>query len=99
MGPKGTIEAESGKFYLENPPPAPAIVQMLNQLERSAFETIPVGGPSWVPDLKTDTEGTWLSRNLKGDDGSALSLAAFAGASVGEDAVHDRSRLPRGVAA
>jgi predicted dehydrogenase len=80
MGPKGTIEAESGKFYLENPPPAPAIVQLLNQLEQSVFETIPVGGPSWVPDLKTDTEGTWLSRNLKGDDGSALSLAAFAGA-------------------
>jgi hypothetical protein len=61
---------------------------MLNQLERSVFETIPVGGPSWVPDLKTDTEGTWLSRNLKGDDGSALSLAAFAGA------VRSGTRMP-----
>jgi predicted dehydrogenase len=80
MGPKGTIEGETGKWYLENPPPAPAIVQLLNQLERSVFDTIPIGGPSWVPDLQMDTQGSWLTRNLKGDDGSALSLAAFVNA-------------------
>ena len=78
MGPKGTVEGETGKLYVETPPPAPGIVQLTNQLERKLFATIPVGGPSWVPDLHTDTEGTWLSRNLRGDDGSALSMAAFA---------------------
>jgi predicted dehydrogenase len=80
MGPKGTIEGETGKAYVESPPPAPGIVQLLNQLERSVFDTIPIGGPSWVPDLKKDTQGTWLTRNIQGDDGTGLSMAAFANA-------------------
>ena len=68
------------KRYIENPPPAPGIVQLINQLEHRVFETIPIGGPSWVPDLKRDTQGQWLGRNLAGDDGTALSMAAFANA-------------------
>lgn len=81
MGPKGTLELEAGKFYLETPPPAPGIVQLLNDLERNVLNTVPIGGPSWVPDLKVDQEGQKLSdtRNL-GEDGTALSMAAFANA-------------------
>ena len=80
MGPKGTIEGETGKSFVESTPPAPGIVQLINQLERKVFDTIPIGGPSWVPDLKKDTQGAWLPRNIVGDDGTGLSMAAFANA-------------------
>jgi len=55
-------------------------VQLLNQLEHRIFDTIPLGGPSCVPDLKVNTQGQLLERYLNGDDGTALSLAAFANA-------------------
>ncbi len=80
IGTKGTIELETSRLYSENPPPAPGIVQLVNQLERGFFETIPLGGPSWVPDLKQDTRGRPLVEELPGDDGTALQLAAFANA-------------------
>lgn len=80
MGPKGTIEAETGKLYLENPHPAPGIVQLINQIEHNLFDTIPIGGASWAPDLKKDTKGTLLVPGKITDDGTALALAAFANA-------------------
>jgi predicted dehydrogenase len=80
MGPKGTIEAETGRIFAEKPPPAPGIVQLVNQLERGVFETIPIGGPTWVPDLKKDTVGRWLADWRHPDDGTGIQLAAFANA-------------------
>ena len=80
MGPKGTIEGESGKAYSEQPPAAPAITALIGQIERGSAETIPVGGPSWKPDSKMDTAGAQLRRELGGDDGTILSMAAFANA-------------------
>jgi predicted dehydrogenase len=81
MGPKGTIEGESGKVYLEQPPPAPGIVRLIDQLEKkSAVETIPIGGPTWKPDSKQTAAGQDLRRDLGGDDGTAISMAAFANA-------------------
>ena len=80
MGPKGAIEGETGRLYAEKPPPAPGIVQLVNNLERGLFATIPIGGPSWVPDLKKDTKGRPLPYTLDGDDGTAVELAAFANA-------------------
>ncbi|WP_338771037.1 Gfo/Idh/MocA family oxidoreductase [Massilia sp. METH4] len=80
MGPKGTIEGESGKVYFEQPPPAPGIVRLIDQLEKSTVETIPIGGPTWKPDSKQATAGQALRRDLGGDDGTAISMAAFANA-------------------
>lgn len=80
MGPKGTIEAESGRIYAENPPPAPGIVQLINSIEHGFFDTVPIGGPSWVPDLKRDTKGNFLVNEKVTDDGTGISLAAFANA-------------------
>ncbi len=80
MGPKGTIEAESGRIYAEQPPPAPGIVQLINGLEHGLFDAVPIGGPSWVPDLKIDTVGSYLVHEKTTDDGTAISLAAFANA-------------------
>jgi len=80
IGTKGTIELETSRVYLETPPPAPGIVQLVNQLERGFFETIPLGGPSWVPDLRQDTKGRPLISELSQDDGTAVQMAAFANA-------------------
>jgi len=80
MGPKGTIESETGRMFSENPPPAPGIVQLINSLERGVFETIPIGGPSWVPDLKKNTKATYFPQPPNHDDGTGISLAAFANA-------------------
>jgi len=80
MGPKGTIEAETGRLLAEQPPPAPGIVQLINGIEHGFFDTVPIGGPSWVPDLKKDTRGRPLVEQKSTDDGTAISLAAFANA-------------------
>jgi predicted dehydrogenase len=80
MGPKGTIESETGRMFSEKPPPAPGIVQLINGLERGIFETIPIGGPSWVPDLKKNTAATYFPKPPDNDDGTGLALAAFANA-------------------
>ena len=80
MGPKGTIEGETGRLFSEKPPPAPGIVQLINGLERGVFETIPIGGPSWVPDLKKNTEAAYFPKAPDNDDGTGLSLAAFVNA-------------------
>ena len=80
MGPQGTIEGESGKMYLEQPPPAPGIQTVIDRVKHASMETIPIGGPSWKADSKSDTLGQDLRRDLGGDDGTLLSMAAFASA-------------------
>jgi predicted dehydrogenase len=80
MGPKGTIESETGRMFSETPPPAPGIVQLINGIERGVFETIPIGGPSWVPDLKKNTKAAYFPQEPNHDDGTGLALAAFANA-------------------
>lgn len=80
MGPKGTIEAETGRIFAEKPTPAPGIVQLINSIEHGLFDTVPIGGASWVPDLKMDTKGDYIANQKVTDDGTAISLAAFANA-------------------
>jgi predicted dehydrogenase len=89
MGPKGAIELEAAKFYSENPPPAPGIVQLINQLEHDMLDAAAIGGTSWVPDLKRDTKGTPLPQDPGGEDGTGLSLAAFVAA------VHQGRKSPQ----
>lgn len=80
MGPKGTIEAEAGRVFAEDPPPAPGIVQLINGIEHGFFDKVPIGGPSWVPELKKDNKGSVIAREKTTDDGTAVSMAAFANA-------------------
>ena len=80
QGPNGTIEGEVGKLYAENPPPAPGIVQLINGIEHGFFDAVPISGPSWVPELKRDTKGSLLVHGAINDDGSMISMAAFANA-------------------
>ena len=82
MGPKGTIEGESGKLYPEQPPPAPApaIAALVDQIEHGRAEPLVIGGPSWKPENKSASAGHDLRRELGGDDGTILSMAVFANA-------------------
>jgi predicted dehydrogenase len=80
MGPQGAIEGESGKLYLEQPPPAPAIAALVEQIERGSAETLAIGAPTWKPESKNGMAGQDLRRELGGDDGTILSMAVFANA-------------------
>lgn len=53
LGHKGTMELAKGEYYFEDAEPAPAILQLINQVENKAFSTVPIAGPSWVPELAT----------------------------------------------
>lgn len=81
MGPKGTMELESGRMFWETPPkavPSPAIAELARQLETGTAGTVPLAAPTWTPELKNDKAGVPIVANWKGDDGTGLSLAAFA---------------------
>lgn len=60
MGDKGTLEPESNKMYVEEPPPAPGILQLIHSIEKGVFEAVPVGGASWVPETAVTYEGDYI---------------------------------------
>lgn len=53
LGHKGTMELAKAEYYFEDVEPAPAILQLINQVESKAFSTVPIAGPSWVPEIAT----------------------------------------------
>lgn len=76
LGNKGTIEFEVNKFYSETPPTPPAILQLINDIEKGIFDTIPIGGASWVPETAVQYKGEYISSNYKMDE-TKLQLEAF----------------------
>lgn len=83
MGPKGTMELESGRMFWETPPqtaPSAAVAELARQLEKGMAGTLPLAAPTWTPELKQDSAGVPIMANWDGDDGTGLSLAAFANA-------------------
>lgn len=78
MGPKGTMELEHNKVYTENPPPAPGIKQLINQIERSVFETVPLGGASWIPELGSEADGKPVVDKYPLPDENTIQLESFA---------------------
>jgi len=79
MGPKGTMELETGKMYSENPPPAPGIMKLLNNIEHKIFDPLPLGGKSWVPETASLNKGEYIYEVDLEDDGTALEMEGFAG--------------------
>lgn len=76
MGDKGTIEFETNRYYEESPPPAPGILQLLNDIESGLFETVPIGGDSWQPETAVKYRGEPIVRDTDFYD-SALQLEGF----------------------
>ena len=76
-GDKGTIEPEGGKYFSENPEPAPGIVQLVNSIEHKIFDTVTIGGPSWVPENPSEDKGRFLINHLLKSDGTDMEREAF----------------------
>lgn len=79
---KGTIEPEKSKYYYEEIPPAPAFLQMLNDVENALFGSMPFAGTSWVPETANVNEGHYLLDRKPVGDGTSLMLEAFAEAVI-----------------
>lgn len=77
LGSKGTIELETGRIWYEFPEPAPGILQMLHHLEKRIFQSIPIGGPSWVPETAIKEKEGWVLPNNLEDDGTRLQIESF----------------------
>jgi len=77
MGNRGTIEPELGKIYSESPPPAPGIVQLISDIEKGIFSSLPIGGASWIPDHSLDKTGSPLF-DEKYKDENILQFEGFA---------------------
>ena len=77
MGHKGTIEFEVNRYYSETPPPAPGILQLLNDMESGIFDSARIGGASWIPETAVKYQGEPIVKNTDFYD-SALQLEGFA---------------------
>jgi predicted dehydrogenase len=79
---KGTVEPEKSKYYFEEIPPAPAFLQMINDVENALFGTLPFAGTSWVPETANTNDGQYLLDEKSKGDGTSLLLEAFAEAVI-----------------
>ncbi|HHJ11008.1 MAG TPA: Gfo/Idh/MocA family oxidoreductase [Bacteroidetes bacterium] len=77
MGPKGTMELEAGLMWTETPPPAPGILQLINNIEHGLFDDLPLGGASWVPDTPVKDNGIPILNEKLEDDGTRLEMEGF----------------------
>ncbi|MBI9061750.1 MAG: Gfo/Idh/MocA family oxidoreductase [Marinilabiliaceae bacterium] len=80
MGDKGTLELETNHFFKENPPPPPkpaGIIQLITDIEKGIFETVPIGGASWRPETAVKYQGEVLVEG-NNTDGTPEQLKAFA---------------------
>ncbi|MFC2116990.1 Gfo/Idh/MocA family protein [Bacteroidota bacterium] len=75
QGDKGTLELEANRIYSENPPTAPGIRQLIHNIEQGIFETIPIGGASWVPETAVTYKGESLAPY--DDNDTYLELVGF----------------------
>ena len=80
MGPMGTLEMEAGLLYAENPPPAPGIIQLITQIEQNIFDTIPIGGASWIPEDPNEDKGKYILDKVLKSDGTLVQMEAFVNA-------------------
>ena len=76
LGSKGTMEIEINKVYSEKPPAPPAILHLINDIEKDIFDVIPIGGASWVPETAVKYSGDYIAENYKMDE-TKLQLEAF----------------------
>ncbi len=76
MGDIGTMELETNKVFMETPPPAPGIRELINDIEHSIFDNIPIGGATWVPEAAVKYKGEYISDKFEMNE-TKLQLEAF----------------------
>ena len=77
MGPKGNFELEDNRFVSQKPPPAPGILQLISDLEKKTFQTIPIGGASWIVEPKSNLEGNKIVNKYPLPDSTDLQFKGF----------------------
>ncbi len=77
LGNLGTVEPEKGKYYFENVEPAPAFIQLINDIENSLFDSLPFAGTSWAPETANVNKGEYIIGEKPTSDGTSLMLDAF----------------------
>lgn len=76
MGNLGTIEPEVNRIYSENPPQAPGIRQLVNNISSDVFDVIPIGGATWLPEVGVRDPGEMIKSYDNND--TYLELVGFA---------------------
>lgn len=61
QGHLGTIEPEVNRYYSENPPQAPGILQLIHSVEKGVFDVIPIGGATWIPETAVPYRGDLIA--------------------------------------
>lgn len=82
LGNLGTLEPEKGKYYFENIAPAPAFLQMMNDIENKLFDTLPFAGTSWAPETANENKGEYILGERPKSDGTSLLMSAYAEAVI-----------------
>jgi hypothetical protein len=70
------MELEINKVDSSEPPAPPAILHLINDIEKDIFDIIPIGGASWVPETAVKYNGEFITDNYKMDE-TKLQLEAF----------------------
>lgn len=76
LGNKGMVDLEVNREFWEEPPAPPAIRQLIHDIESSLFESIPIGGATWVPAEPVKYGGQYITENWQVSD-TELYLEAF----------------------
>lgn len=93
LGHKGTAELAQGLYYLEDDKSSPAIQQLIGEIQSKVFTAIPVAGPSWRAETKSEYKphailkgktsiNTGASMVSSDADGSDLILSSFVQACI-----------------
>ncbi|MCH8525220.1 MAG: Gfo/Idh/MocA family oxidoreductase [Balneolales bacterium] len=61
LGNEGTMQLEANRHFAETPPRPPAIRTLIHNIEKSIFETIPIGGATWIPAEAVKYGGNYIS--------------------------------------
>jgi predicted dehydrogenase len=76
LGKEGMLDLEVNREFNENPPAPPAIRQLIHDIETRLFDTIPIGGATWVPAEPVKYGGEFISNNWEMNE-TQLFLEAF----------------------
>ncbi len=76
LGTKGMVDLEVNREFWEEPPAPPAIRQLIHDIESSLFETIPIGGATWIPAEPVKYGGQYITDNWEMNE-TELYLEAF----------------------
>lgn len=76
MGNRGMVDLEVNRQFWEDTPAPPAIRQMIHNIESRIFDTIPIGGATWIPAEPVEYGGEFISDDWEMNE-TQLYLEAF----------------------